>query len=161
MDPFSIIAGSAGLLDVSIKLISYLKEIERAAGKVDEEIISLSREIEALVATNKSIEQFWRLASNQAQDVELEDKSYVDSVWKELSGLLQDCGDEARKLEQCLEEIVGKNGPRVTGKWDGIKKHLRRQAKELEFQQVRSRLTRQRDEIRILLQTLNGLRDNP
>ena len=59
MDPFSIITGTAGLIDISTRIIKYLKDIEEAAGTVDEEISSLSQEIDSLVSINASIEKLW------------------------------------------------------------------------------------------------------
>jgi flagellar capping protein FliD len=156
MDPFSILVGTAGLLDISIRLISYLKDVEEAAGKVDEEIRSLSKEINSLATVNESIEHLWLRTRESVPGVSFKDAAYVGDTWKKLGGLLQDCRDKAKKLEQYLKEIVGKNGPNVTGKWDGIKKHLRRQAKDGEYQQVRDRLSRHRDVIQILLGTLNA-----
>ena len=154
MDPFSIITGTAGLLDISIRLISYLKGVEEAAGKVDEEIAGLSREIESLISVNDSIESLWLQTRENFPGVSFKDAA--EDTWKKLGGLLQDCRVEANKLEQLLKEVVGKNGSKVTGKWDGIKKHLRREAKDGDYQQVRSRLSYHRDAIQILLGTLNA-----
>ena len=156
MDPFSIIAGTAGLLDVSVRLIAYLKEVEEAAGKVDEEISNLSHEIDSLVSVNDSIEHLWLATHGSVPGVSSEDAAHVEDSWKRLGCLLQDCRVEARKLEKYLEEVVGKHGSKVTGKWDGIKKHLRRHAKDEDYQQVRDRLSNHRDGIQILLGTLNA-----
>lgn len=156
MDPFSILAGTAGLLDVTIRLISYLKEVNEAAGKVDEEIASLSAEINSLATVNDSIEELWLNTCEDLPGISFKDTAYVEDTWKKLGGLLQDCRREAKHLEQYLKDIVGKNGPTVTGKWDGIKKYLRRQAKDEEYQKVRDRLSRHRDVIQILLGTLNA-----
>ncbi|KAG0649622.1 hypothetical protein D0Z07_4045 [Hyphodiscus hymeniophilus] len=161
MDPFSIIAGTAGLLDVSIRLVAYLREVEEAAGKVDEEIASLTQEIDTLASVNDSIERLWLNTRERVPSPSFKDAAYVDDTWKKLGSLLHDCRAEAKKLEQYLEEVVGKNGSKVTGKWDGIKKHLRRHAKDADYQQVRDRLSTHRDAIQILLGTLNALVATP
>jgi hypothetical protein len=155
MDPFSIIAGTAGLLDIAVRLIAYIKEVEESAGKVDQEIASLSQEIESLASVNDSIERLWLRNRENPPGVSLKDAAYVEDAWKQMGGLLQDCRVEAMKLEHYLREVVGKNGSKVNGKWDGIKKHLRRHAKDGEYQQVRDRLSNHRDGIQILLGTLN------
>ena len=157
MDPFSIISGTAGLLDISLRLIVYLKEVEEAAERVDEEIASLSQEIDTLVSVNDSIERLWLSTRESVPGISFKDASCVEDTWKKLGSLLWDCRLEANKLEQYLKEIVGKSGSKVTmGKWDGIKKHLRRSAKDGDYQLVRDRLSNHRDGIQILLATLNA-----
>jgi hypothetical protein len=44
MDPFSILNGTAGLLDISCRVIGYLKQVEESSGRVDAEIAALSQE---------------------------------------------------------------------------------------------------------------------
>jgi hypothetical protein len=61
MDPLSILTETVGLLDVSIRVIGYLKHLEEFANKVEEEIAALFQEINALIEVNNRIEVLWRL----------------------------------------------------------------------------------------------------
>jgi hypothetical protein len=46
-----------------------------------------------------------------------------------------------QKLEALLKEVIGKIGPKVMGKFDGIKKQLRKQSKDQDYMEVRHRLS--------------------
>jgi predicted AAA+ superfamily ATPase len=151
MDPFSILAGTAGLLDVSFRVIGYLKQVEEAAGKVEEEIAALSQEINALITVNDSIEALWRSNHDPAPVSPLEEGADVKDLWGKLASLLQECRDTVQKLEALLKEVVGKNGPKVTGKLDGIKKQLRKQSKDQDYMEVRHRLSNYQAGLQMLL----------
>jgi hypothetical protein len=56
-----------------------------------------------------------------------------------------------QKLEALLKEVIGKNGPKVTGKFGGIKKHLRKQSKDQYYMEVRHRLSNYQAGLQMLL----------
>jgi hypothetical protein len=90
MDPFSIITGTAGLLDGSFRVVAYPKQVEQAARKV-EEIAALSQEINALITVNDSIEALWRSNHDAAPVSPLEEGADVEDLWGKLASLLQEC----------------------------------------------------------------------
>ena len=49
-DPFSILAGSAGLLDVLWRVGIYIRTTVESAGRIEEELDGLSREIQSLIS---------------------------------------------------------------------------------------------------------------
>jgi hypothetical protein len=155
MEAFTILTGAAALLDISLRLVAHLREIQKSAERVDEEIASLSQEIESLVSVDDSIECLWLATHENDPGVSAKDAAHVEDTWKKLDGLLQECRVEATKLEQYLVEVVGKNGSRVTGKWDGLRKQMRRKEREGDYQLVRDRLSQHREGIQVLLATLN------
>ena len=91
MDPFSILTGTAGLLDVSFRVIGYLKQVEEEAGTVEEEIAALSQEINALITVHDSIEALWRSNHDAAPVSPLEEGADVEELWGNLASLLQEC----------------------------------------------------------------------
>jgi len=109
MDPFSILTGTAGLLDVSFRVIGYLKQVEEEAGTVEEEIAALSQEINALITVHDSIEALWRSNHDAAPVSPLEEGADVEDLWGKLASLLQECRDTVQKLEALLKEVIGKN----------------------------------------------------
>ncbi|KUJ13717.1 tetratricopeptide repeat domain-containing protein [Mollisia scopiformis] len=155
MDPLSILAGTTGLLDVSFRVISYLKDLEESAGKVEDEIAALSQEISALITVNDAIEALWLANHDTAPGSPFQDTTDVEDLWKRLAGLLRDCRDTAQKLEALLKEVMGKKGPKVSGKWDGIRKQLRKDSKEKEWTDVRHRLSSYQAGLQMLLSALS------
>ncbi|KAH6672293.1 tetratricopeptide repeat domain-containing protein [Halenospora varia] len=157
MDPFSAIAGSVGLIDVCFRVGSYLKSVEESAGKVEEEIAALSHDIDTLVGVYESLEEIWLAHQNLLSGAEKPDAMYANNLWRDVFANLKDCRKTVEKLEILLEGIVGKNGPKVTSKLDGIRKQLRLQSREAELDQIRHRLTNSQASLQLLLTALNLL----
>jgi len=155
MDPFSILAGTAGLLDVSIRVIQYLKQVEESAGKVEEDITALSQEINTLIIVNDSIETLWLANYEAVPGSPFEDTTDVEDLWRKLASLLDECRKTAQNLEVLLIEVIGKSGPKVSGKWDGIKKQLRKESKERDYVDVRHRLSSYQAGLQMLLSALS------
>lgn len=155
MDPFSILVGTAGLLDVSFRVIGYLKEVEESAGKVEDEITALSQEINTLITVDEAIDALWRANHDAVSGTPFMEKADAEDLWKKLASLLEECRETTQKLETLLKEVIGKKGPHVTGKIDGIKKQLRRQSREKDYMDVRHRLSSYQAGLQMLLSALS------
>lgn len=155
MDPFSIAAGTAGLLDVCWRVISYLHEVQASANKVEEEIASLLKEVEALYVVNKAIDGVWAAEQKVIPGASLADPGRVESLWRNVGTILQDCQRTVEKLEISVKGIIGKEGAKVASKLDGIRKQLRRQSKDGELHQLRAQLTNYQSSLNVLLTALN------
>ena len=156
MDPFSIIVGVGSLIDLSIKLGKSLKAVHEAVACFEEDIGFLLREIDNLGSVNKSIEHLYRTeASNLSRRLGSETPSQELEVWQNTVKTLQSCSETAQKLQSVLDVITGKNGTKVTGLRDSIKKQLRKQAKDGELDQIRIKLSTHRESLNISLTLLN------
>lgn len=156
MDPFSIIVGTTGVADVSLRLITYLTSIKSASTKIQDEITILNQEITALGSVNDSVEDFWRSRHDLSSfDTPADDGSRVDNLWRDLASLLQQSKGTIEQLEVLLKEVVGKKGMLVVGKIDGLRKTIRKQDRDGEYMQIRQRLTNNQAGIQMLLNALN------
>jgi flagellar capping protein FliD len=154
MDPFSILVGTAGLLDVSFRVISYLKQVEDSAGKIEGEITALSQEINNLITVNDAVDALWRANHDATPGLPFEEAANTEDLWKKLASLLRECRDTVERLEDLLKDVVGKDGSRVSGKIDGIKKTLRRQSKDKDYTDVRHRLSSYQAGLQMLLSAI-------
>ncbi|RAH80854.1 hypothetical protein BO86DRAFT_400523 [Aspergillus japonicus CBS 114.51] len=155
MDPFSILVGSAGLADVSFRIISYLATIRSASAKIQDELTILSQEISSLIAVNETVEDCchsWHDPSSF--DTSANDEAHVNDVWKNLAMLLQQSKGYVEQMEALLNAVIGKNGAQVAGKLDGLRKTIRRQGRDGEFMQLRQRIANHQAGIQILLNAL-------
>lgn len=158
MDPFTLITGTVGLLDVCIRVVGYLNNIRASAGKVEQEIEALSLEINTLLAVYHSLRDFWTtkrkaIPSSRASE---DDKIRIDSLWDGVIANLNKCEVTVGQLEKLLKEIIGKDGSaKVSGKIDGIRKQLRKQSKDSDFPQIRQRLSNFQGSLQLLLTALN------
>ncbi|KAL4971289.1 tetratricopeptide repeat domain-containing protein [Aspergillus desertorum] len=155
MDPFSILAGTAGLADVSWRLLKYLVNVKAASASIQEEIVTLEREIESLVTTNESVEELYH-SRQEANDCHTTaDKSKIENLWSQLKALVTQSHDSINRLERLLEDVIGKQGPRKDGKLDGLRKTIRKQGRDGEYMEIRQRLAINQNLIQIMLSALN------
>jgi hypothetical protein len=155
MDPFSILVGTAGLLDVSFRVVGYLKQVEESAGRIEAEITALSQEINTLITVNDAVDALWLANHDATLGSPFEEAADTEDLWKRLANLLKECRDTVEKLEALLKDVVGRDGPKVSGKLDGIKKQLRRQSKDKDYADVRLRLSSYQAGIQMLLSAIS------
>ncbi|MCJ1462094.1 hypothetical protein MMC07_000694 [Pseudocyphellaria aurata] len=153
-DPFSVIAGTAGILDVCFRVIKYLKETRAGAERIEEEITGLLREIEALIAVNDSIKCAFETELKAHPGPYVAD---IEDLWKNIGSNLWSCRALVERLEVYMKEIIGKEGPKVIGKRDGLRKQMRKQSKKEDFQQLRLQLASHQNALQISLSALTLL----
>lgn len=159
MDPFSIIVGTTSLIDVCVRVVTFLQDFHEAAAKVEAEISALQHEFEALIAVNESIHTLFEeeLEKAKLKQRELEavpggspddskDADPVQNIWREIGRNLQDCEVVVKKLEELVREIMGKEieaktSPKFVRKVEGYKKSRRKESRESEFRRFRTQLT--------------------
>lgn len=153
MDPFSILTGTTGLLDVLWRCGSYLKHVHDSAGKIDEDIAALTHEIDALISVNTSIDDAFKAEHSRIPEPPPADSNRVESLWRNVGTLLRDCQTTVEQLEIVVQEIVGKG--RSSKSLDAIKKTLRMDKKIDEFKDLRLQLMNYRNSLQVLLTALN------
>ncbi|TQV91394.1 tetratricopeptide repeat domain-containing protein [Cordyceps javanica] len=156
MDPLSIIAGTVGIADVSVRIIAFLVDIKEASEKIQDEITILSQEVSSLLAVNESVEDFFHSRHDLGNFEEpFDDDSPAEKLWKNLALLLQQSKVAIEQLETLLREVVGKKGNQVAGKIDGLRKTIRRKGRDGDYMQLRQRLVNFQSGFQMLLNALN------
>jgi hypothetical protein len=157
MEPFSITTGVAGLLDITWRVVKYLKDVQEAAGSVEGEIASLLSEIQALDAVNQSIKHLYETEVEilPASSMGLPDRD--QELWRITASNLQDCQGSVQRLQTVLDAIAGKHGDKVVGWRDGIRKQLRKQSKDGDLYNIRFQISVNRQSLHISLTMLDLL----
>ena len=153
-DPLSIVAGTVGIIDVCVRLVSYLRNVNAATGKIEQDLFDLIEEFVALEAVNRSIRDTW-LNHHKTADQEGPDELSLKTQWQYLDSALRSCKKSILKFGYLIEEIIGRDGHPVTSKLDGIKKVLRKQSKGKEIVEIRQQIMSHRDNLQVLLLALN------
>ncbi|KAL6720967.1 hypothetical protein ACLMJK_000067 [Lecanora helva] len=144
-DPFSIAAGSIGLLDVCWRFGRYLKHLQAGAAEIDNEIASLSREVKELEGVSKAIQASYTgsQASLYSEEENLGAKQ-ISNLWREIASNIADSRQIVEELEILVKLIVGKesttDSSTFTAKINRYRKQLRRESKEDGFFKLQSRL---------------------
>ena len=153
-DPFSIIAGTAGLIDVCWRFGSYLHNLKAGAAKIEDEIAALSRDIEALRVVNETV-QASHSGLQEYLNSEVKNPEHLERLWRNVSSSLASCQLVVEELEALVIGIVGTEPPKdeskISRKLGGFKKQLRKQSKDGDFEKLRSRLSTYQTTIQLML----------
>ncbi|KAK4691118.1 hypothetical protein P7C71_g5815, partial [Lecanoromycetidae sp. Uapishka_2] len=141
MDPFSIVVGSIGVIDVCSRLVKYLREFEKSVAEIDQDIKDLLCHLETVNLVVVSIrDAFGSKVARVENATDTTDKDVVERLWKNASTVLSDCRCKIEKLEVIVKEIKGRDRLKGPSKLDGFRKQLRRQAKEEDYRSLRNDL---------------------
>ncbi|KAI9713724.1 MAG: hypothetical protein M1812_006562 [Candelaria pacifica] len=154
-DPFSIVAGTVSLLDVCWRVGSYLSKVKAGAGKIEQDLATLSNEVNALITVNKSIQALWDANKDPPPGIPRSDAERIEGLWQDINLALRGCRGVMDNLSNLVEEIIGKGGPSVQGRRDGIKKVLRKQSKSEEILEIRHQLSSHQGSLQLTLSALN------
>ncbi|KAL8759088.1 MAG: hypothetical protein Q9184_003729 [Pyrenodesmia sp. 2 TL-2023] len=154
-DPFSIVAGSVGLLDVCFRIGKYLYDAKIGADRVDEGIEALSHQVQAIQSVTESIQNVFEDGLAHATATVAKNPSGIQSLWEEIGKNVTSCQATLAKLFALIKLIVGKESPTILSKLDGLRRYLRKQAKEEEFAALRQQLGDHHHALQTLLTSVN------
>ena len=155
-DPLSVLASTASLVDICIRLVNYLRDVEKAVSTINEDIASLIREIEALNVISKSLQDAFKnkISDDSDGEEDVKDEQNEES-WKHVRRTLENCQVVAEKLEAIVKEMYGKSGPSVSGLRDSIGKAHRKRSRDGDVRQCRDQLATYQNVLQILLAFIN------
>ncbi|KAL8696273.1 MAG: hypothetical protein Q9224_002880 [Gallowayella concinna] len=154
-DPFSIVAGTAGVLDICWRVGSYLAKIKTSAIKIERDLAALLFETNALIAANESIQALWGAYNEETLDKSITESQRIADLWQDINITLNGCHDVMSRLALLIEEVIGKDGFAAQGKRDGIKKVLRKQSRDDEIMEIRSQISSHQNSLQLSLSALN------
>lgn len=154
-DPLSIIASTASIIDICVRLVSYLGEVNAAAGKIEQDLSALVEEFVALKAVNNSIRDTWLDHCNPVNPKAPAEEPLLETRWQDLDQALRGCSNSMKRLGALIDEVVGNDGHSVTSKLDGIKKVLRKMSKDKAIHEIRQQVMSHRNNLQLLLLALN------
>lgn len=153
MDPFSIVVGSVGIIDVCTRLVRYFREFEKAVAEIDQDIKDLLDHVETVALVVNSINDAFGSKVGRAHD--RMDADTAIPLWKTASTVLHDCRCKMEKLEVLVKDIKGRERPKGPSKFDGFGKQLRKQAKEEEYRSIRNDLDSFLQKLQTMLQIID------
>lgn len=151
-DPLSIIAGSAGLADICIRLGNFLKQARDGFQKSDEDLEHLSKELEALYSMNNLIKRSF--AADLATSKHFSEQQIIFDHWEATRITLASCQEIVEKLNDLMVEIW-RSGSSKYVKLNSLRKYLRLQSKEDEFTDLRRRLNTHQTALQTILAAIN------
>ena len=157
-EPFSIITATAGVIDVCWRFGSYLHRVQKGAAHIEDDIETLSRDIEALRVVNETVRDSYEKFSSHL-DSGIEISKQLERLWRIVSSNLGNCQLELERLETLVTTVVGKEASKdeskVMRKVGGFRKQLRKQSRESDFNKLQGRLTTYYNMIQLMQEHIN------
>ena len=157
-EPFSIITATAGVIDVCWRFASYLHRVQKGAAQIEDDIKTLSRDIEALRLVNETVRDSYENFSSHLESG-MESSKQLERLWRVVSTNLGNCQVELEKLESLVKAVVGKETPenesKIMRKVGGFRKQLRKQSRESDFNKMQGRLTTYSNMIQLMQEHIN------
>lgn len=155
-DPFSIVAGTVGLMDVLWRVGASIKRVHDATGTINEGIAELSHEIEVLSSVILSIQQTFKANNIESLSSSEKNADRIQDLWRLIPTILNDCNSTVSQLEDLINDMIGpENGTKPSGKMDAFKKTLRKDKRIPEFREKRQRVANCQISLQMLLSALN------
>lgn len=154
MDPFSIIVGTVGLIDICTRFGAYLRDVHAGAAQIEDEISALSRELKSLKSVNETIKaSYEEVQISYSHDAAVPQQAA--KLWHNINSSLQDCRQLVEDLEQLVKYIIGKeksdSGSRLVSKFESFRKQLRKQSRDGDFDKLYSRLNTFHNTLQLML----------
>ncbi|KAG9240959.1 hypothetical protein BJ878DRAFT_559262 [Calycina marina] len=140
-DPFSILAGAAGLTDVCIRLAKFLKDANDGFRLVDHELEELAKEIASLQSVNESIKELLKRSYPEASTARTNPhlEKILNTNWRATNTTLASCQLIVERIEAILKDVVS-TGSGKHIKRDQVRKWLKQQSREEELNTLREKL---------------------
>jgi hypothetical protein len=151
MDPFSIVTGTIGIVDVCVRLGTFLAQVKEGSDTIDKEIERLIRDIKSLNAVTKLIQESFKRDSRE-YDKHNEDEEAAIKLWRETGNILQYCQITVGELDLLIKRVVGNGG---SSTFEKVQRFFRKQSKEDELLRLWNQLNNGHHLLEILLTGIN------
>ncbi|PQE27270.1 tetratricopeptide repeat domain-containing protein [Rutstroemia sp. NJR-2017a WRK4] len=140
-DPFSILAGAAGLADVCIRLAKFLKDAKDGFRLVDQELEDLAKEIASLQSVNESINELLKRSYPQGSTARTNPhpEKIRSKNWRATNTTLASCQLIVERIEAILKDVVSAGSGKHI-KRDQVRKWLKQQSRKEELNTLREKL---------------------
>lgn len=142
-DPLTIVASTVSLIDVCVRVSSYLSSVRKATKTIERDLESLEEAIHAVHGVNSLIRDFQQKTPKCIPTTSLDQLPELDNLWQSMDENARGCTKVLEELEAEVRQIIGKNGQtKPTGKLDGIRKTMRMQSSDPRLQNFHQSLSR-------------------
>ena len=176
-DPFSIIVGTIGIIDVTSRFVQYLSATAASAAHVNEELRSLLQEFDSISLITQSIRDIYTPETSQSPSAAETDLYRLEDLKRGTGAILEDCKQTLEKLEKLVKDVIGnscdivdfnesKEGQRVDltrsfreskfrKKFESFRVQLRKDSREDEFSRLRAQLHRSQTALQVSFQAIH------
>ena len=157
MDPFSIIAGTAGVLDVSTRFLTLVHDVQKRSGTVDQVVQTMAEEVATVHKSTAIIKDLFEARLNDKVKVDALYRKKLDDAWLQVDDLLHKCKGNIESLLQLVRKIQDVPKPKAAPRLHGFLKEWKRQYHNPDFVVSRRELTNYCNTLQLLLSSIEIL----
>ncbi len=149
MDPFSVVVGTYSVVDISTRLVRFLRSFKDSVAGTKDELESLEHEINSIQSISESIKDSFEDEVKNCSGVSVADPTKAESLWRNVSNTLRSCERRLGDLAEILQHVAGEksedNGKgnkdhKYTATFESWKLQLRKNSKSAKIGQIQSDL---------------------
>ena len=151
-DPFSIISSTISIVDVCVRLGTFIVQVKQGSDTIDDELDELIGEINSLkIVSNLIIESFERSIPGDC-GASSKDEEATAGLWRATGSALKECQRTLDELESLVKKVVGDGESSTIEK---LRRYFRKLSKENDLLQLWQRLNRGHQLLQILLTAID------
>jgi chromosome segregation ATPase len=149
MDPFSIVVGTCSVVDISTRVVRYLRSVKESIAGTKDELESLEHEINSIRSISESIRDSFKDEVENCAGKSLADPTKAEALWKNIGNTLRRCERRLSDLADVIQHVTGENNKenrkgskdnKYTATLEGWKLQLRKLPKNSKIEQIQNDL---------------------
>lgn len=157
MDPFSVIIGTVGLLDVCSRLIIYLKDVKGSIARTDREIEAVTKDVAAIKLVTELIDSAVEAKKERVENSPDASQGNAGKLWQNATNVLESvmggCQEALTKMSVLIQEMKNR-ALKGSGILDDFLHVLRKQARQEDYYQLRTDLNNSLTTLQLMLNTI-------
>ena len=140
MDPLSATVGVLSTVDICARTVKFLRNIQKGASTVDQDLETLRKDVEAVESTIDVLDSLCKAVSSREGGKKLLSTGPTALAWQRLVDLLPKCGKLIEELQRLFEEIDRVPVRKSAQRFESHIKSFRKRSREGEYLRLRSEL---------------------
>ncbi|KAI1361511.1 P-loop containing nucleoside triphosphate hydrolase protein [Xylaria arbuscula] len=142
-DIFSVVSATAGLLDITVRLVKYARELQKGSGTIQGELKSLIDEADILEGVCNAVSYAYNQSVSRLQKEGPRQRKWdqstetIQGLWQQLARIITHCHRIVQKIYDILKDISQPTPQSLSKHVDRLVKAHRKRSKEEDLQQCR------------------------
>ncbi|KAI1176241.1 tetratricopeptide repeat domain-containing protein [Nemania sp. FL0916] len=159
---FSVVSAAAGLLDVTLRLVNYARELKKGTASIEKELDSLIEQACMLEQVCNAVKYSHERSMSrmekrkEEQNGREQSNNAIRTMWDHMARSINRCQTLVEEIRQILQDICQPHHQGFSKRLDALGKVHRRRVNEGDLQKCQNELSAHHSSIQILLTVINS-----
>lgn len=150
-DPFSIVAGTIGIVDICIRLAKSIRKLQKDISGIEDELDAIIQDTDGLREICAIVETTYTTRSRNPPSESAEQEKVATNLWVHLGKTLRNCLGVLNKLDEIVGVVYGNSTGSTAGRVGMI---MRKKKYEREFHDCRLQMATFQNALHLVLTTI-------